>query len=239
MQSDCSLGDRGVLVRPKRVRESDTRFREPATSSSDADAADLGRATPGCIAARRYQPPTDVSLRDQIAANERGRARESSDSVGSGVQPCTFTWKACIGVTPSGVEGSRGRAASGRNCGLRSLTSRSSCAWPPAPDPRHNEAPEGTGGRTGQSFRTGSEQVRSRYAPPETLARWPCGHRTRFPGPSRGSLPVAVWRFAPAPSGTTKCTGRAHDATTALSTNFTGNVVGLSPTFPPMWMACG
>jgi hypothetical protein len=74
---------------------------------------------------------------------------------------------------------------------------------------------------------------------PGTLARWPCDHRTRFPDPSRGSLPGAVWRFAPAPSGRTKCTGRGRRPTTALSTNFAGIAPGLSPTFPPMWMACG
>jgi hypothetical protein len=106
-------------------------------------------------------------------------------------------------------------------------------------DVAHNEAPEGTGGRTGQSVRTGSEQVRSRYAPPETLARRPCGRRTRFPGPSRGSLPGAVWRFAPAPSGKTNSTGRGHDVTTALSTNFREIRGGLSPTFPRMWTTCG
>jgi hypothetical protein len=74
---------------------------------------------------------------------------------------------------------------------------------------------------------------------PGTLARWPCDHRTRFPDPSRGSLPGAAWRFAPAPSGKTKCTGRGRRATTALSTNFAGIAPGLSPSFPRMWMACG
>ena len=105
--------------------------------------------------------------------------------------------------------------------------------------PAHTKAPEGTGGRTGQSSRNSSEQVRSRCAPPGTLARWPCGHRTRFPGPSRGSLPGAVWRFAPAPSGRTKCTFRDATATTALSTNFPRITGLLSPTFPAMWTECG
>ena len=47
----------------------------------------------------------------------------------------------------------------------------------------------------------------------------PCGLRTRFPGPLRGSLLGAVWRFTPAPSGKTKCTVRGPSATTGLSTN--------------------
>ena len=42
----------------------------------------------------------------------------------------------------------------------------------------------------------------------------------------------AVWRFAPAPSGTTKCTRRVDTATTALSTNFVRIARGLSPRFP-------
>ena len=89
------------------------------------------------------------------------------------------------------------------------------------------------------SMRTGSEQVRSRYAPPRSLARRPCGRRTRFLGPSRGSLPGAAWRFAPAPSGKTKCTGRGRAATTALSTNFGRMLLGLSPNFHRMWTTCG
>jgi hypothetical protein len=55
----------------------------------------------------------------------------------------------------------------------------------------------------------------------ETLTHWSYDQRARFPVPSRGSLPGAVWRFAPAPSGKTKCTGRPASATTALSTNST------------------
>jgi hypothetical protein len=89
------------------------------------------------------------------------------------------------------------------------------------------------------SSRNSSEQVRSHYAPPEILARRPCDHRTRLPGPSRGSLLGAVWRFAPAPSGTTKCTRRVDTATTALSTNFVGMARGLSPRFPRVWTECG
>lgn len=89
------------------------------------------------------------------------------------------------------------------------------------------------------SMRTGSEQVRSRYAPPRSLARRPCGRRTRFLGPSRGSLLGAAWRFAPAPSGKTNSTGRGGEATTVLSTNFVRIVVRLSPNFQRMWTTCG
>ncbi len=51
--------------------------------------------------------------------------------------------------------------------------------------------------------------------------------------------PVRFWRFAPAPSGKTKCSRRAPRATTALSTNCAQNVATLSPRFPPLWTGCG
>jgi hypothetical protein len=53
----------------------------------------------------------------------------------------------------------------------------------------HSEAPEGTGGRTGQSVRTGSEQVRSRYDPP----RAPRSVALRPSNPAPGTVP----RIAP------------------------------------------
>ena len=42
---------------------------------------------------------------------------------------------------------------------------------------------------------SGYEQVRSPWSPPGPSLAWPCGLRTRFPGPSRGSLLEPVWRF--------------------------------------------
>ena len=46
-----------------------------------------------------------------------------------------------------------------------------------------------------------SEQVRSLRVPPETLARQPCGCRTRHPRPFRGSLPGAVLAVRTCPFG--------------------------------------
>ena len=92
------------------------------------------------------------------------------------------------------------------------------------------KAPEGTGGspavRRVQRLRTSPQSL----VAAGSLARWPCDPRTRFPGPLRGSLPGSVWRFAPAPSGKTKCTGRGGTSTTGLSTNFESRGPTLSPT---------
>jgi hypothetical protein len=57
--------------------------------------------------------------------------------------------------------------ARGRACSWRKRHGEWRAATPECrPGPGHNEAPEGTGGRTGQSVRSGSEQVRSHCAPP-------------------------------------------------------------------------
>ena len=107
----------------------------------------------------------------------------------------------------------------------------------------HTKAPEGTGGSPAvqrvQWLRTSPQSL----VAAGSLARWPCGPRTRFPGPSRGSLLGPVWRFTSAPSGKTKCTVRGHTSTTGLSTNLLVTRPTLSPKFADvvdeLWILIG
>src|SRR6478736_3310929 len=103
----------------------------------------------------------------------------------------------------------------------------------------HAKAPEGTGGSPAvqrvQWLRTSPQSL----VAAGSLARWPCGPRTRFPGPSRGSLLGPVWRFTSAPSGKTKCTVRGHTSTTGLSTNLLVTRPTLSPSSRTLWTSCG
>ncbi len=79
------------------------------------------------------------------------------------------------------------------------------------PDAAHTKAPEGTDGKTGQSAR------RWLRTSPESPALLPspslaglAALEPRTQGPFRGSLPGAVWRFAPAPSGKRNVVAGVH-----------------------------
>src|SRR4249919_502544 len=56
-----------------------------------------------------------------------------------------------------------------------------------------------------------------------SLARWPCDPRTRFPGPPRGSLLAAVWRFTPAPSGETNVRAATGEPQRAYPRTWSGS----------------
>jgi hypothetical protein len=106
-------------------------------------------------------------------------------------------------------------------------------------DVAHNEAPEGTGGRTGQSVRTGSEQVRSRYAPP----RDPRSVALRPSNPAPGTVPRIAPRCGLAvrtcPFGQDEMYRPRPSGHNRLIHELRGNRSRLIPDFPPdvdgMW----
>ena len=113
----------------------------------------------------------------------------------------TRTRQSCFGRGRAGRGPGSGvttRAYRDRGVACCSVTERGRC-------PEHTKMPEGTGRKPANRPPFGSEQVRSLRVPPVNLARWPCDQRTWLPIPLRGSLPGRFWRFAPAPSGKTKC----------------------------------
>jgi hypothetical protein len=127
---------------------------------------------------------------------------------------------------------------------VRRLTpaNRGSCGDPRDAAPvtaTHNEAPEGTGGRTGQSVRTGSEQVRSRYAPP----RAPRSVALRPSNPAPGTVPRIAPRCGLAvrtcPFGQDEMYRPRSPGHNRLIHELRGNRSRLIPDFPPdvdgMW----
>ena len=85
--------------------------------------------------------------------------------------------------------GSRGRS------GTRSEGSRSRVRGSGSRRAARTKAPEGTVGAQPFGGFGGFDKSQSLIAA-GSLAHLPCGRRTRFPGPFRGSLPGAVWWFA-------------------------------------------
>jgi hypothetical protein len=177
------------------------------------------------------------------ARSTRSRVSERPRSTG----PCSFDKIACLratgGAGPSRsqpvVALSRSRHSAGRApAGLADPPSLAPAAQSKAPA-AHSKAPEGTGGRTGQSVRTGSEQVRSRYAPP----RDPRSVTLRPSNPVPGTVPRIAPRCGLAvrtcPFGQHEMYRPRSSGHNRLIHELRGNPSRLIPDFPPdvdgMW----
>ena len=113
----------------------------------------------------------------------------------------------------------------------------------PGRDPRggpatRTKAPEGTGGdlRSTGPAAANKSTVAGRRRVPRSPALRPAN---LVPGTGPRIAPRTSLAVQPAPSGKTKCTGRAPVATTGLSTNLSRSARKLSPKSGTMWTVCG
>ena len=120
----------------------------------------------------------------QVDRHERedlADARPSTiDTVQNTATRTRQSWVGRAGASGTRSEGSRQLGRCGRGGAARAA---------------HTKAPEGTVGAQPFGGFGGFDKSQSLIAA-GSLAHLPCGRRTRFPGPFRGSLPDAVWWFA-------------------------------------------